>query len=77
MGTIIGVALVFAVSALLALRVGVVHATAISVLPTIFSGSFVGGLILLTGALRRSEQRAVVIALPVERVRSRVARREA
>lgn len=54
-GTIIGFPLVFVLSTLLTLRVGVVNAMAIAVLPTLFSASFVGGFILLTRALRRAE----------------------
>ena len=60
-GTYIGIPLVFGVSTLLALRVGVVNAMAVAVLPTLFSGSFVGGLILLMRALRRAERRAALL----------------
>lgn len=45
-GTIIGVPLVFIASTLLTIHVGLANALAIAVLPTLFSGSFVGGLIL-------------------------------
>ncbi len=55
-GTLIGIPLVFVLSTVLTLRVGVVNALVISVLPTLFSGSFVGGLILLMRALRRAER---------------------
>jgi hypothetical protein len=75
--TFIGIPLVFAVSTLLALQVGVGNALAIAVLPTAFSGSFVGGLILMMRALRRAEQRAAVIHVPDERVDWRVPRRAA
>lgn len=55
-GTFIGLPLVFIISTALALRVGVANALAISALPTLFSGSFVGGLILLMRALLRAER---------------------
>ncbi len=60
MGTVIGLPLVFLVSTLLALPVGVGNALAIATLPTLFSGSFVGGLILLIRAQRRAERAALV-----------------
>jgi hypothetical protein len=57
-GTLIGLPLVFVISTVATLRVGLVNAMAIAVLPTLFSGSYVGGLILLLRALRQVELRA-------------------
>ncbi len=71
-GTLIGVPLVFAISTLLTIRVGLVNAMAIAVLPTLFSGSYVGGLILLLRALRRADLRAAALRPEVARVESRV-----
>lgn len=71
-GTLIGLPLVFVVSTLLTLRVGVVNAMAIAVLPTLFSGSYVGGLILLLSALRRAERRETALRPAVVRVDSRL-----
>jgi hypothetical protein len=65
MGTIIGLPLVFCVSTLLALQVGMGNALTIAVLPTLFSGSFVGGLILLIRAQRRAERAAALAAVAV------------
>ena len=70
-GTLIGLPLVFAVSTVLTLRVGLVNALAIAVLPTLFSGSYVGGLILLLRALRRAERHAAALRPAVLRVESR------
>jgi hypothetical protein len=62
-GTIIGIPLVFVASALLTVHVGLVNALAIAVLPTLFSGSFVGGLILLMRSLRRAEREIALAAV--------------
>lgn len=62
-GTVIGLPLVFCISALLALPVGLGNALAIAVVPTLFSGSFVGGLILLIRGQRRAERAAVLAAV--------------
>jgi hypothetical protein len=70
-GTLIGLPLVYAISTLLSLRVGLVNAMAIAVLPTLFSGSYVGGLIFLLRALRRAERRAAALRPAVVRVESR------
>ena len=70
-GTLIGLPLVFAISTLLTLRVGLVNAMAIAVLPTLFSGSYVGGLILLLRALRRAERRPAALRPAMVRVESR------
>lgn len=66
-GTFIGLPVVFIVSTLLTLRLGLVNAMAIAVLPTLFSGTYVGGLILLLRALRKVERRALVTPLREER----------
>lgn len=68
-GTLIGLPLVFVVSTLMTLRVGLVNAMAIAVLPTLFSGSYVGGLILLLRALRR-ERHAAALRPALVRVES-------
>ena len=70
-GTLIGLPLVFAVSTVLTLRVGLVNAMAIAVLPTLFSGSYVGGLILLLRALRRAERHVAALQPAVVRAESR------
>lgn len=69
-GTLIGLPLVFAISTLLTLRVGLVNAMAIAVLPTLFSGSYVGGLILLLRVLRRAERHAAALRPAIAAVES-------
>jgi hypothetical protein len=69
-GTLIGLPLVFAVSTLVTLRVGLVNAMAIAALPTLFSGSYVGGIILLLRVLRRAERRAAALRSAVVGVES-------
>ena len=65
-GTVIGFPLVFVASTVMTLHVGLANAITIAVLPTLFSGSFVGGLILLLRALRKAERDAMMTLRPSE-----------
>lgn len=67
-GTVIGFPLVFIASTVMTLHVGLANAITIAVLPTLFSGSFVGGLILLLRALRSAERDAMMTLRPIEQL---------